>query len=103
MSALLADNVSAFGLALIMADMAAGAVIMSVSVCRINVMGSRTDHLMRLAFIVLSAGGFSLLVAPLFADIPPTWPQAISHFGFAVMLLAERRRSGGCCPKKERT
>lgn len=78
---------SATEVLLVVMDMLAGVAIMTVSLCRTNLMHPDSSHWVRLLMLLLAVGGFSLVVGQAFRCCPPELIQVASHLVIAALLL----------------
>jgi hypothetical protein len=58
----------------------------------INRMSGETIHCIRFAWICMTTGALSVLMAPLFGFAHPSFWQTLINVGIAVFLLADRLR-----------
>ena len=56
----------------------------------VNRMNHRTDHLMRIAYLLIACGSFGQLMS-IFAGHVPSLPEASFMVGIGMMTLCERR------------
>jgi len=64
----------------------------------LNKMDRCTHHGIRIAWIVITAGAFSMIVAPFYAIALSDWPQTLFNIGSALFVVIDRRRCV-TCPK----
>lgn len=60
------------------------------SIGAVNRMSHRTDHLMRIAFVLIASGAFGELIA-IFAGHEPSLPEVAFISGVGLMTICERR------------
>ena len=55
------------------------------------VMNGTTDHMVRLAAVLLASGAFAVALSPFYREIPE-WAVCLFVAGVAAWMLAEKRR-----------
>lgn len=71
-----------------MVNMLAAAALLVHAVCAINHMTRRTNHILRVAYILLAAGAFAVLLGPLYGYRMPQPAEVVVNIGAASVLLA---------------
>lgn len=60
----------------------------------INLMGRRTGHGMRIAWVILTVGALGVLLGPIFGKAPPSPSWSIMLAGVALAIVFDRRQPG---------
>lgn len=68
-------------------NLIAGAALLVHAVCVINHMSRRTNHIIRLAYILLAVGALGVVSAPLFGCSAPLVAETIIKVGVAMVLI----------------
>lgn len=68
-------------------------VIVVVCVCRLNALQPKTRHALRLSYLVLATGAFSILCDFTFNGTPADPHTALLSLGIALSMATDRRKS----------
>ena len=64
-----------------------GSFMLGFSLYMINKMSKDTSHLLRVAYIILAAGSFSIAAGFLYGYTKPQWAEVIYNAGAAIALI----------------
>lgn len=66
-------------------------VILWITVCAVDLMSKRTDHLVRAAYLLIGIASLAICLEPFFLPTTPSYGQVALAAGVSSLMLLDRR------------
>ncbi|MGK5008129.1 hypothetical protein [Janthinobacterium sp. MDB2-8] len=69
-------------------NLLAGTILLAYSLCVLNRMSHRSNHMFRLFYVLLGVGGLAVLTGPLYGYTQPQMGEVLLNSGMAGIVVA---------------
>lgn len=76
-------------------NLAAGVALLAHAVCTINHMSARTNHVVRIGYILLAVGATGIVLGPLYGHAEPQASEVITNAAAVLVLISRHKQWKG--------